>query len=323
MSEALKNYEMNVLTVTMNPTIDTSLTVDQVRPDVKLRSNKPRHEPGGGGINVSRAISILGGNSTAYFMAGGTNGTMLEQLLDEQDMNYIAVPIEGLTRENITVFEESSDQQFRFVLPGPEISNEECNEFTDKLKSVKEKPDYIVISGSSPPGVPADTYARIAKRGKELGAKVIIDTKGEELKHALEEGVFLIKPNLRELRDLSGKELKNENEIQAAAKKIHDNGQSKIVVVSMGAGGVMVVSEEFTGKLTAPTVPIKSKVGAGDSTVAGITLFLSRRKPLIESILYGIAAGASAVMTGGTELCTRDDTDYLFARLMQEYSESN
>ena len=168
---------------------------------------------------------------------------------------------------------------------------------------------------ASPPGVPDDFYARLARLGDELGAKVIVDTSQRALCAAVEAGVYLIKPNLRELSQLAGRDLEDEADQERVAGEIVRNGGARYVVVSLGAAGVLLVSEDGCERMRAPTVPIKSKVGAGDSMVAGIVLSLARGMPPREAVRFGVAAGAAAVMTPGTELCRREDTERLYERI--------
>jgi 6-phosphofructokinase 2 len=184
------------------------------------------------------------------------------------------------------------------------------------LSAVDPAPAYLVASGSLPPGVPTDFYARVARIGKERGAKVIVDVSGEALKRALAEGVYLIKPNVREFRELVGKDIKEEAQIKAEARKMIGSGRCELLVISLGAAGALMVTEEITERILPLTVPIVSKVGAGDSMVAGIVLSLARGRSPGESVIFGVAAGAAAVMTPGTELCRREDAERLFESMV-------
>lgn len=145
---------------------------------------------------------------------------------------------------------------------------------------------------------------------------MIIDASGEALDQALQEGVYLVKPNVREFRELVGEDIKEESQIKAEAQKMVKSGRCEVLVISLGAAGALMVSQEFTEHILPPTVPIVSKVGAGDSMVAGIVLSLARGKPLRESVLFGVAAGTAAVMTPGTELCRREDVERLYAQMV-------
>jgi 6-phosphofructokinase 2 len=307
----------NIVTMTLNPAIDKSSSVAHVLAERKLYCKPPRFEPGGGGVNVSRAIKKLGGESMLLYPAGGLTGERLQGLLDEEGLDHRPVPIAGLIRESLVVMEESTGRQYRFGMPGPEFQEQEWEQFLTALSAMDPAPDYLVASGSLPPGVPADFYARVARLGKNRGAKVIIDVSGKAMKSALEEGVYLIKPNVREFRELVGKDIREEAQIKAAAQQLVKDGRCELLVISLGAAGALMVSEEVTERILPPTVPIVSKVGAGDSMVAGIVLSLARGKPLRESVLFGVAAGAAAVMTPGTELCRREDAERLYESIIK------
>jgi 6-phosphofructokinase 2 len=304
-----------ILTLTMNPSIDLSTSVEYVIPDRKLHCQSLQREPGGGGINVSRVIHRLGGVSIALFPAGGHAGQMLQNLLDQEGIKHHLIPIEGWTRENFMILEEATSQQFRFGMPGPPLYESEWKHCLNEILSIAPKPDYVVASGSLPPGVPKEFYALLSQEVKNLRSRLILDTSGEELRLAMETGVYLLKPNLRELGELAGEEIKDESQQEAVAMKIVDSRQSEVVVVSLGAAGVLLGSNEGNERLRSPTVPIKSKVGAGDSMVAGIVLSLAQGRSLREAVLFGIAAGAAAVMTPGTELCRREDVEQLYQHM--------
>ena len=304
-----------ILTLTMNPSVDKSTCADNVTPERKLRCESPRYEPGGGGINVSRAIHRLGGESVAVYPAGGPSGQMLRGLLDQEGLGHHPIQIKGWTREDFIVREESTNQQFRFSMPGPVLQDEEWNICLSEVPRIDPKPYYIVASGSLPPGVPKDLYARVARLARDLGARMILDTSGEALSLALREGVFLIKPNLGELKEIAEHEIEDELQQEDLARQIVSSGQSKVVVISLGAAGALAVTEEGCERLRAPTVAIKSRVGAGDSMVAGIVLSLSRGLSLKDAVVFGVAAGAAAVMTPGTELCRLEDTEKLYKHM--------
>lgn len=301
-----------IVSITLNPTIDKSSSVDRVVAERKLYCKPPRFEPGGGGVNVSRAIKKLGGKSLLLYPAGGMTGKRLQELLDEEGLDHRPFSIAGMIRESLVILDESTGQQYRFGMPGPELQKKEWESSLQELATIDPAPDYVVASGSLPPGVPADFYAQVARIGKKRGAKTIVDVSGEALREALEEGVFLIKPNVREFREMVGKDIKEESQIKAEAQKMVKSGRCEVLVISLGAAGALMVSEEFAERILPPTVPIVSKVGAGDSMVAGMALSLARGNPLRESVLFGVAAGSAAVMTPGSELCRREDAERLY-----------
>lgn len=308
----------HIVALAMNPAIDKSVSIDRVVPEKKLRCSRPQYDPGGGGINVSRAIRKLGGRSTLFYTSGQSHGRILESLLDEEGLDHLPMRIEGRTRASFTVDESSTGQQYRFSTPGPELKQNEWEQCLQAVMSIDPSPDYLVVSGSIPPGVPADYYAQLARFSRRIGAKMILDATGEPFIKATREGVFLIKPNLREFRSLVGKEIEEEAQQVAESERLIAAGHSKVVVVSLGAAGALMVWEGGCERLRAPTVSIKSKVGAGDSMVAGIVTAMAAGAPPVEAVQYGVAAGAAAVMTPGTMLCRHADTQKLFRRISEE-----
>lgn len=308
----------SIVTLTVNPAVDKNTQVERVTADDKLRCERPRREPGGGGLNVARALQRLGGSATAVYVHGGPTGRILEQLLDDEEIPQQPFAIDGWTRENLHVTETSTERQYRFGMPGPKLREPEWLELLETLGAMDPAPAYLVASGSLPPGVPADFYGRVARIAADRGTRLIVDTSGEALREAVEAGVYLIKPNLRELQQLAGRSLDSEFQQEEAARAVIDAGRCEAVVVSRGAGGAMLVTDAGGVHLRTPTVPIRSKVGAGDSMVAGLTLGLARGWALPDAVRYGIAAGAAAVMTPGTELCRRDDTERLYEQIAAE-----
>lgn len=305
----------HIATLTMNPAIDVNTSVDNFVAERKLRCGNPSREPGGGGINVSRAIRKLGGESIALYTCGGLTGQMFQDLVDNEGLNHKPIPIKDGTRENIIVYEESSTLQYRLCMPGPIMTDDELKSSLDQIIALDPRPDLLVASGSLPPGAPKNFYAQVARVAKQLGSKIIVDTQGEPFKLALEEGLFLVKPNIRELNQLAEHLIEDEKQIEDMAEKIVRNNWSEIVVVSLGAAGALMVTKEESRYIRPPAVPIKSKVGAGDSMVAGIVLALSQGKTIQDAAFFGVAAGTAAVMTPGTELCRREDTERLFKEM--------
>jgi len=307
-----------ILTLTMNPSIDVSAAVERVVPEDKLRCQDACFEAGGGGINVSRVIRRLGDTSRAFYTSGGATGRMLQRMLDEEELDHHPIQIAERTRQNFTALDETANQEFRFVLPGPTLSEEEWRRCLDALFTVEPRPPYIVASGSLPPGVPDGFYAQVARRGKEEGVRVIVDASDEALRAAMGEGVYLIKPNVQELSELAGRELETQSEQEATALEIVERGQSEVVVVSFGGEGALVASQEGCEWFYPPDIEAQSAVGAGDSMVALIVLSLANGLSLHEAVRNGIAAGAAAAMTPGTELCHPEDVEQLVEQVIEE-----
>ena len=304
-----------IATLTLNPAIDKSARVERVVADEKLRCEAPRREPGGGGINVARAVHRLGGAARALYTAGGYTGALLRSLLDDEGLSHTPLEVDDMTRENVVVYETSTDRQFRFGMPGATLTEGEWTQCLKTLRALDPAPEYLVASGSLPPGVPSDAYAAVAEAARALGARPILDTSGDALREAVASGWFLLKPNLRELEQLAGTALDTEPARIDAARAFIDRGWCEVVVLSMGASGALLITDDAAEHVRSPTVPINSRVGAGDSMVGGLALALARGRSLPAAVRFGVAAGAAAVMTPGTELCRRADTDALFERM--------
>ena len=300
-----------VVTVTMNPAIDVSTEVPHVLAERKLRCAGPCYEPGGGGINVARAMRRLGGDALAFFPAGGPPGQRLEKLLADEGVRRTVFPIGGWTRENLNVFETGSGRQFRFVLPGPHLSEYEWTGCFGALEALRSFPEFVVASGSLPPGVPEDFYARLARLARDRGARLVIDASGPPLARALAEGVFLWKPSLREFREWTGESSLEEAAWRRRAEQIVADGFCEVLVLSLGADGALWVANGGFERLMAPSVAALSTVGAGDSLVAGIVFALASGRPIGEAVRFGIAAAAAATLNPGTGLCRREDAERL------------
>lgn len=300
-----------IVTLTMNPAIDLSTPVERVVPDRKLRCGLPVREPGGGGINVARAVRRLGGEALALFPAGGPAGDLLEELLLREGVPHVAIRTEGWTRENVNVSEQETGKQFRFVFPGPSLTAAEWERCMDALSELEPFPRLLVASGSLPPGVPPDFYARLARVARSSGSRMVLDTSGEPLGLAARQGVYLLKPSLREFQELTGSSLAARAALLDRARELIREGCCEILVLSLGVEGVLWVSASEAEWMRAPAVTVASSVGAGDSLVAGIVFGLSRGKPVRESVRLGLAAATASVMTPGTGLCRLEDVERL------------
>jgi 6-phosphofructokinase 2 len=311
-----------IVTLTLNPAIDLAADAEQVKPIRKIRCEKLKMDPGGGGINVARVIGELGGCATAVYTEGGSLGKLLLDLLDRERIDAVPVEIANPTRESFTVNETSSGRQFRFVLPGPELQEAEWRRCLKVLEALEPFPDFLVASGSLPPGVPDDIYARMARMVGARGGRLLLDTSGEALGAALEERVYLIKPNLRELRELTGRGIESEQEQEEACRELVLRRNAEMVALTLGDKGALLVTRDRTRRAAIPKVEVVSPVGAGDSFMGAMALALAREKSAEEAFVYGVAAGTAAVMTPGTELCRKDDVERLFRRLAGQGSGS-
>jgi 6-phosphofructokinase 2 len=301
-----------IVTITMNPAVDKSTAVDKLVPEKKLRCTEMTVEAGGGGINVSKAIKELGGESLALFPSGGLNGKVIENYLAAQHIKFKTIPIERETRENVVVRETETNAQYRFVMPGAALTQKEAETCFSILKSLQPAPTFIVASGSLPPGFPDNFFAQLATHARALKARCIIDTSGKPLQIAAREGVYLLKPNIGELAALAGKKELELDEVDDAAMGIIQTGQCEVIVVSLGASGALLVTKDGYEHIPSPTVKKQSTVGAGDSMVAGMVWMLSQGKTIQEMVRFGVACGTAATMNPGTQLFKKQDVDRLY-----------
>ena len=296
-----------VLTLTMNPALDLSTSIDKVVHTHKLRCTAAKTQPGGGGINVARVLSRRKPNSAeaciAVYPVGGLTGQLLVQALKVEDVRSEPVPISGETREAFSVHETSSGKDFRFLLPGPTLIPAEWQACLDKLLNLTYTDDTVIASGSLPPGVPDDFFAHLATAVKEKGARLVLDSSGVPLKLALQTGVYLVKPSLRELEELAGQVLETEAQWRSAAQLLLDAQQAEIVAVSLGAEGALVATPTGIWRATAIPVNVVSTVGAGDNFVAGFVWALRNQEPLEQCLSYAMASAAAAVMNQDSSLC--------------------
>lgn len=306
-----------VLTLTLNPAVDESTSVDQVVAERKLRCDAPTFDPGGGGINVARVIAELGGRARALWTRGGPAGARLEGLLNDALLDHRPLAIAGDTRNHLIIFERSSGRQFRFGMPGPRLTTDEIDACLDAIASADPAPAYLVLSGSLPAGVPADLYGRFVDAAPS-GCRVVLDTSGDALAGGTAAGPFLIKPNVRELGQLAGVAVDEEREIRAAALRVLARSAVEVVVTSLGAAGATATTRDAHWHVRAPTVRSRSAVGAGDSMVGALIVALTRGWGLHEAVRYGVAAGTAAVLTPGTELCRRADVERLYDGMRRE-----
>jgi 6-phosphofructokinase 2 len=305
-----------IATLTMNPAIDVAYEADRVFHTHKIRARQEHYDPGGGGINVARVIARLGGTARAHYLAGGATGATLDSLLDLHQMVRSRISIQSNTRISTAVYERETGKEFRFVPRGPVVTEQEWRACLDHLDGIE--CDYLVASGSLPPGVPDDFYSRLQAKTRARGIEFILDSSGPALQQGLAAGgILLVKPSLGELQQLVGRPLAGRSDIAAAASEIVNNDQAEYVAVTMGHEGALLVQR--SGVLWLPAVPVeaKSAVGAGDSFLAAMTFALACGRDPVDAFRYGIAAGAAAVLTPGTDLCHRNDVERIYALVEQ------
>ncbi|MTH46879.1 6-phosphofructokinase II [Intestinirhabdus alba] len=304
-----------IYTLTLAPSLDSATTTPQIYPEGKLRCSSPVFEPGGGGINVARAITFLGGTATAIFPAGGATGEHLISLLAAENVPVATVEARDWTRQNLHVHVESSGGQYRFVMPGAALSDNEFLQLEKKVLEI-ESGALLVISGSLPPGVAVDKLMRLITAVRQRGIRCIIDSSGEALATALTVGgMELVKPNQKELSALVNRELLQPDDVREAAQSLIDSGKTRRVVVSLGAQGALGVDKDGCIQVVPPPVKSQSTVGAGDSMVGAMTLKLAQEATFEEMVRFGVAAGSAATLNKGTRLCAAGETQKIYRYL--------
>lgn len=309
---------VSVVALCMNPSIDISTSVERVTPIRKLRCAEMKRDPGGGGVNVARVVHRLGADVTAVYPIGGATGQLLRRLVDDEGIRSLAIRVAEEIREDFTVLEKESGNQFRFILPGPRLIEREWRECLDRVASLKGRSRLLVASGSLPPGVPEEFYGRIARIAKDIDAKLVLDTSGTPLEAALREGVYLVKPNLHELGALVRAPLEDQDAWIEASRGLIQAGRAEIVALTLGHRGAVLVTHDQVW--CAQALPIKpvSAVGAGDSFLGGMVWSLASGHDLGTAFRYGNAAGSAAVLAPGTELCRLDDVERLFGKVIMD-----
>lgn len=305
-----------ILTITLNPAVDLDTATDRVEAGPKLRCASPRLDPGGGGINVSRALRELGGDSVALVAAGGGMGALLVQLLDRTGLRVRVMEAPGETRQSLSVIEESTGKQFRFIFPGPDWPEDQVARARAEIAEIIPQGGLVVLSGSHPPGFPDDFAASLVPLCDDRGAGLILDTSGaalRALKAGRITGLKVLRLDREEAEALAGNDLPDAVASADLAARLVAAGVARIVVLARGADGSVLVSRAGRWQAGAADVPVKSRTGAGDSFVAGFTLGLSRGDAPEICLQRGMAAASAAVMTEGTVLCRRDDAERLIS----------
>jgi len=297
-----------ILTVTLNPALDLSTSVERMQANRKLRCAGALLEPGGGGVNVSRIIRRFGGKSTAFVALGGPTGRTLRELMEREGLQVVEFPIAGATRQNVTVDETAHGRQYRLVLQGPRWSGKEVRAALAEIERLAADHDYVVATGSLPPGVPEDFYARLARMVRRQGGRLILDTSGPPLRKALEAGVYLVKPNHIEFRDLAGTSRSDWKTMARVGRRLRERGRAEAMIVTRGAMGALAILPEGEWRLQSPKGKVVSMVGAGDSLIGAAIVAIARGRPLLEACRLGVAAASAAVGARGTELAGRAET---------------
>ncbi|WP_347310978.1 1-phosphofructokinase family hexose kinase [Defluviimonas sp. SAOS-178_SWC] len=298
-----------ILTVTLNPALDLTTSVGSVRPGPKLRCEGLRVDPGGGGINVARVITRFGGAARAFVALGGATGTRLAGALAAEGVPTVAFPARGETRESLAVTDRGTGKQYRFVLPGPDWTAADGERAIASIADTVEPDALVVLSGSLPPGLPDDLPATLADQLAPRSALLLLDTSGATLSRAARprRPVHVLRMDEAEAEALAGSRLRTRGDTADFAEQLVRQGAARIVIIARGADGSVLATADDRWFAKAADVPVKSKVGAGDSFLAAFTLALARDAALSEALQHGMAAASATVMTEATELCSRDD----------------
>lgn len=304
-----------IATLTMNPTIDVSYDVARMQHTHKMRTQNEQYAPGGGGINVARVFTRLGGEALSFYLSGGETGPALDGLLAEHGLGCCRIPIAGATRIASAVHELDTGKEYRFTPSGPTISESEWRACLAAIEAALPL-DALVLSGSLPHGVPADFYAQAASVARQHGTPVVLDTSGEALLAGLEAGgLLLVKPSQGELAALVGRPMENVDDIGAEGMRIVEAGKAQFVAITMGHLGAVLAHAGGPVFLPAPAIEAKSAVGAGDSFVAAMVYALVTGGDPQHAFCLGMAAGSAAVLSPGTGLAHPDDIARLHAEI--------
>ena len=294
-----------IYTITLNPALDRTLWIQKVRDDVSNRILEEKSFAGGKSVDVSKVLKNLGVDNIALGFVGGFAGRELEGRLLNEGIETDFVRVSGETRTNIIIHETDTGKQLAFNARGPEIKPDELMQFIEQLERLP-CGEVVAIGGSIPLGVSPEIYRKIISLVKKCQAKVVLDVDGEALRQGIKAHPNVIKPNIHELSELAGRELKGLDDVVTAARSINQQGV-EIVLVSMGAKGILLVSDGQQYLAVPPNVNVESTIGAGDSSVAGFVFGLVQGKDLKQCLIYAVAAGTATTLRQGTALCQKDD----------------
>lgn len=286
-----------IVTVTPNPSVDRALVVDRLVRGEVLRTSGHQRDPGGKGINVSRALHANGHPTTAVVPVGGSEGDLLLRLLDETGLTVVTVPIAGSVRSNLTVAEPDGTVT-KLNEPGPELSSEELRRLVDASITAATDAEWLVVSGSLPPGTPTSLLTELITRRHAAGSRTAIDTSGAALTAALAAGPDLVKPNAEELAECTGHTLLTLGDVIDAARALRGMGAGA-VLASLGPDGALYLDDDVQAHAELAVTHPKSTVGAGDSTLAG---FLTAGDRPLAGLRAAVAFGAAAVQLPGSQL---------------------
>lgn len=305
-----------IVTVTLNPAVDFSASAAEVVPGPKLRLSTPVIEPGGGGVNVARAIHKLGGVARAVIAVRGVMGDRLKAMVEAEGIETLAFTGPGETRLSLAVTDRASGGQYRFTLPGPDWEAGEAEEALQAVAGVAAAGSIVVLSGSQPPGVDKQFPILLADSLRAKAAKLVVDTSGPALHELVSRKsehpiVHVLRLDQEAAEKIVGVALSRAEETLELAERLVAHGVAEIVVIARGSDGNVMAGEGLRLQCVPPQVPVRSKVGAGDSFTGAFVLSLARGDDPATALRWGTAAAAAAVMTEATELCRREAAEEL------------
>ncbi len=303
-----------IYTITLNPALDHYMETADLRVDDANRVQAECLFAGGKGIDVSRAIRHLGGDSMALGFIGGHNGQILVDMLKAEGVTPYFTPISQETRRDIIINRVRRGGQTLLNARGPAVTAEEWRSFLTHLRMLDLRDAYVVLGGSLPRGLPIDAYRQVVTLVQGRGARAILDADGPCLREGLKAKPFAVKPNLNELRRATKRRLTTDQQMLAAATALHEKGVA-IVIVSLGRRGLLVVSGTECLRTMPPSVKVRSTVGAGDSTVAGFVFCHAAGKALEDCVRFATASGTAATLAPGNQLCQARDVQRLLAKV--------
>lgn len=296
-----------ITTLCLNPALDVTYHVSKLIPEQKSRSDLARHDPGGNGINIGRALQRMNMNAHTLCIVAGDIGQLLQRLLKQQLINVSYEYVDGETRINSTIIELDTATQYQVTDAGTDIPQQQLTTIIDNFIELTGN-GFGIITGSCQSNVPNTLYAQLVDRINAKGGKAIVDTHGDALRHAIDAKPFLIKPNRYELETIIKRELPTIQDIAKEARRLQQQGITH-VCVSLGDEGAILVSPDNSYYAQAIDVKVNTTVGAGDSMVAGLVAGFSLYNDSKQALRYGIACGAGTVIHPGTELFSGDELD--------------
>jgi 1-phosphofructokinase/6-phosphofructokinase 2 len=306
-----------IVTLTPNPSVDRTVSITDLQRGEVHRATASRIDPGGKGVNISRALTAHKARTLAVLPAGGPQGHLLADLLAEAGIAVAIVPISGSIRANVALVEPDGTTT-KINEPGPLLSGSESEALiAGTLDTLAEQPSWLVASGSLPPGVDDDLYAGLVRRCREAGVRVAIDASGPALRLAVAAGPDLIKPNLEELEELVGRSLGTLGDVLLAAVDLVTHGVAA-VVVSLGGHGALLVSPTVVAHAVASVSSPQSTVGAGDALLAGYLYATGSGSTAMQALRTGVAWGAAAVSLPGSRMPTPADVAGIHVSLTTE-----